>query len=136
MDARLLAHWLGAEGLRAALEKSKKCSVDLLREVALSLDIPVTAKPKRQDLVDEIVRVATKRIDRPVQDLLKMQREELIRYFEANEVEPQELLDLLRELNMEPGREGRRNLLEFVARELSETGRFVRIATHGLANSS
>jgi hypothetical protein len=42
-----------------------------------------------------------------------------------------ELLDLLKNLDMDPRREGRRNLVEFVARELSETGRFIRIAAQG-----
>jgi len=40
-------------------------------------------------------------------------------------VEPEELLDL------DPGRDGRRDLVRFVACELSETGRFKRIASKG-----
>lgn len=134
-DARLLVRWLGFEGAKAGLEKSKTCTVEILREVAAKLGIEVPAKPRRQDLVEEIVRIASRRIDKSVEEMQGMQREELVRYFEEREVEPHELLDLLKNLDMDPGREGRRNLVEFIARELSETGRFIRIASQGSSHA-
>ena len=57
-----------------------------------------------------------------------MERDELVRYFENLEVETEELLDLLKELNLRPARKGRKNVVNFVAQELAETGRFRRIA--------
>lgn len=131
MDVRLLIRWLGTEGAAAGLEKSKRCTINVLKEVADSLGIETQGKPKRGELIEEIVRLASKRIDREIDDLLGMQKEELVRYFESVKAEPHELLELLKQLDLEPGREGRRNLIEFVARELSETGRFIRIASQG-----
>ncbi len=57
-----------------------------------------------------------------------MQRDDLVRYFEDLEVETEELLDLLKELDLRPDRKGRKNVVNFVAQELAETGRFRRIA--------
>jgi len=131
MDARVLARWLGVEGAKAGLEKSKTCTVDFLKELAAGLGLEVPNKPKRSELIDEIVRVAARRIDRPVDELYQMSHEELVEYFERLEVEPNELLDLLKGLDLDPGKDGRRNLVEYVARELAETGRFMRIASQG-----
>jgi len=61
-----------------------------------------------------------------------MEQGEIIRYFDIDiGVETEELLDFLKQLDLDPGREGRSNLVRFVARELTETGRFKRIASKG-----
>jgi hypothetical protein len=130
LDVRLLVRWLGVDGAKAGLEKSRACTINLLKDVAVSLGVEVASKAKREDLIEDIIRVASKRIDKPVSELLSMQHDELVNYFEHAQVENGELLDLLKQLDLDPGREGRRNLLEFVARELAETGRFMRIASH------
>jgi hypothetical protein len=135
MDARILVRWLGAEGARAGLEKSRVCTVDFLKDLATSLGIDVPSKPKRQELIDEIVRIAAKRIDKSLEELYQMQSDELVEYFERLQVESHELLDLLKQLQLHPGKEGRRNLIELVARELAETGRFMRIASQGNSRS-
>lgn len=105
IDVRLLVRWLGYDGAKAGLEKSKSCTVETLREVAIGLGIDVPSKPKRQDLVGEIIRIASRRIDKSVDEMQRMQREELVRYFEEREVEPHELLELLKNLDMDPGRQ-------------------------------
>ena len=71
---------------------------------------------------------ASKRIDKSIDELFAMGRDELVRYFENLEVETEELLDLLKELNLRPDRKGRKNVVNFVAQELAEMGRFRRIA--------
>jgi transcriptional regulator with XRE-family HTH domain len=135
INVRLLVNWLGAEGASAGLRNSRKYTVDTLARIANDLGIEVDPKPKRNELIDEVVRIASKRIDKPVESLASMGHDELVRYFEEIEVESSELLDLLKQLDLNPGREGRRNLLEFVARELSETGRFMRIVSRGKSDS-
>jgi hypothetical protein len=128
-DVRLLVRWLGTDGAKAGLAQSKVWTVDLLREAAAQLSVKVPEKSSRQQLIDEIVRVASKRIDKKLDDLFAMSHDDLIRYFEERQVERAEILDLLKEMNLAPGREGNRNVLEFAAREISETGRFMRIAS-------
>ena len=128
LDARQLVRLLGAEGARAGLLQSKRMTIDSLRKIAESLDLKLPEKTNRKQLIDEIVSVAGRRIDKPIEALFSMDQQELIDYFERIEVEPAELLDILKELDVTPRRESRRSLLEFAARELSETGRFMRIA--------
>ena len=128
LDARQLVRFLGAEGARAGLLQSKRMTIDSLRKIAESLDLKLPEKANRKQLIDEIVNIAGRRVDKPIEALFSMDQQELIDYFERIEVEPAELLDILKELDVTPRRESRRSLLEFAARELSETGRFMRIA--------
>jgi hypothetical protein len=58
-----------------------------------------------------------------------MSKDDLIEYFEDCDVESSELLDLLKKLDVTPRpKESRKSLIQFVAQEFSETGRFMRIA--------
>ena len=128
IDPRQLIRWLGTDGTRAGLMQSKRLTIDLLRHIAESMDVKLPEKSTRQQWIDEIVKIASRRIDKPIHDLFEMDQQALLDYFEQIEVEPTEILDILKELDVSPRREGRRSLLEFAARELSETGRFMRIA--------
>jgi hypothetical protein len=128
IDVRLLVRWLGSEGAKAALTASRRCSVKVLRSIAEGLGCVLTKEMSRQQLITEIIEVASKRIDKPLEALYQMSREELIAYFTEKEVESKELLDLLKELDVQPHREGLRGLIEFTAQQISETGRFMRIA--------
>lgn len=131
IDIRLLVHWLGVQGAKAGLKGSRSITVEILNRLAKELRIELSKRATRQELIDEIVRVASKRIDKSVDDLYQMQQDEIIHYFDDIGVESGELLDLLKQLDLKPSREGRRDLIRFVARELSETGRFMRIASKG-----
>lgn len=127
-DARQLVRWLGIDGARAGLLQSKRMTIESLRKMAGALKLELPEKATRQQVIDELVKVASRRIDKSIDELFSMEQEALLEYFERIEVEPAELLDILKELNLTPRREGRRSVLEFAARELSETGRFMRIA--------
>jgi hypothetical protein len=128
VDVRLLTRWLGVAGAKAGLRESRQCTVEALAQMARRFGIDVGKRATRKELIDELVRVASKRIDKSIDELFAMQRDELVHYFENLEVETEELLDLLKELNLRPDRKGRKNVVNFVAQELAETGRFRRIA--------
>lgn len=128
INPRQLIRWLGTDGAQAGLMQSKRITIDVLRQLAESLNIQLPEKTTRQHWIDEIIRVASRRIDIPINELFKMDEHALIEYFERIAVEPTEILDILKELDLSPRRESRRSLLELAARELSETGRFMRIA--------
>jgi hypothetical protein len=128
-DIRLLVRWLGLHGARAGLMESKLWTVDVLKKAASVLGLDIPEKTPRKDLVDAVVRAANKRINKSIEDLYRMEASELAAYLESVGVESEELLDLLKELDLSPRRkEGLQSLIEFTARELSETGRFMRIA--------
>ena len=129
IDVKRIVRWLGKEGTRAGLQESKQCTVAVLSVIAKDLGIEISTKMNRKQLIDKIVLAANKRIDRPIEELLTMGRDQLIEYFEHVDAGREELFDLLKAIEIDPGREGRRNLLKFAAAELSETGRFQRIAS-------
>jgi len=135
IDVRLLIRWLGTDGVKAALTSSRRCSVKVLRTIAEGLGCTLTKEMSRQELITDIMDVASKRIDKPLEALYTMSCEELIDYFTAIEVESKELLELLKGLDIQPQRDGLRSLIEFAAQQISETGRFMRIAGLSASNS-
>jgi hypothetical protein len=128
IDARLLVQWVGVEGARAALTTSRRCSVKVLRSIAEGLGCMLSKEMTRQQLIDDILDVAGKRIDKPLDALFQMSHDELVEYFTRIEVESKELLELLKELDIQPQRDGLRSLIELAAQQISETGRYMRIA--------
>lgn len=133
LDVRLLTRWLGAAGAKAGLLESRRWTVEALAEMARNLGIEVTKRVTRQELIDDIVRVGSRRIDKSIDELFEMERDDLVHYFDENGVETEEILDLLENLGLRPDRKGRKNVINFAARELAETGRFRRIATARVA---
>ena len=128
LELRQMAKSLGPEGLKAGLTSSRNWTVDELKKAALAFRIKLSEKASRQQIIEEVVKFASRRIDKTIDDLYTMNFDELISYFQRIEVTPAELLDLLKDLDLSPRKEGRQKLIEFTARELSETGRFMSIA--------
>jgi hypothetical protein len=108
--------------------ESEFWTVDALKDAAGGLGVRFADKATRKEMIEEIVRVANRRIQKPLEELYTMGFEQLRNYLDSAGAEPEELLELLKDLNLKPRREGRKNLIDFAARELSETGRFMRIA--------
>src|SRR5688500_10643527 len=106
LNPRVLVHWLGADGARAGLMSSRACTLHAMKEIESELGIESASKAKRGELVDEIVRVASRRIDKSIAELFEMKEADLIRYFEQAGVERHELLDLLKTLDLDPGKDG------------------------------
>ncbi len=127
-DIRLLVRWLGTQGAKAGILESKLWPIDALKHLAAELGLKTNDKISRKDLVDEVVRAANKRIHKSLDELYSMDAAQLTEYLTSVGVESEELLELLKQLDMAPHREGLQNLIDFTARELSETGRFMRIA--------
>ncbi len=128
IDLRQLTRWLGPDGTRAGLSESKLWTIELLKNAAISLGIKFPDKISRAQLIDQIVRVASKRITKSMDELYGMSYEEIVDYLQHLDVEATELLDLLKELDLSPRREGKQSLIQFAAKQLSETGRFMQIA--------
>jgi len=107
IDVRLLTRWLSTQGVKAGLKESKYITVETLGRLAKGLGIEHGKKATRQELIDEIVRVASKRIDKSVDQIYRMEQDEIIGYFDDIGVESEELLDLLKQLDLDPGRKGK-----------------------------
>lgn len=127
-NIRLLVRWLGAQGAKAGILDSKLWPIDALKAQAAELGLKVTDKITRKELIDELIRVANKRINKSLDELYSMDEAQIKDYFTCIGVESEELLELLKIVNLSPRREGTGSLIAYAARELAETGRFMRIA--------
>lgn len=128
-DPRVLVRWLGPKGASAGLEYSREFTVQRLQEIAEKLNLEVKRSATKTELIEIIIAEASRRIDKPLAALFEMGKDDLVAYFEDRDVESPELLDLLKQLDLSTNRkDSRKSLIEFAARELSETGRFMRIA--------
>ena len=128
IDIRAVVRFLGSQGARAGLTESKLWTAEALRGAAAGLGLRFPEKATRREIIEEVVRVANKRVQKPLEELYAMDFDELKGYLDSSGAEPEELLELLKALNLSPRAEGRKNLIDFAARELSETGRFMRIS--------
>jgi hypothetical protein len=131
INVRELVRWLGPQGAKAGLVQSKLLTVDVLALLAKSMGLSPSKSASRQQLAEEIVKLANRRIEKSLDELFSLSKEELLEYFLRVEPTSEELLDLLRSLDLNPKKEAHRGLMELAARELSETGRFKRIASSG-----
>jgi hypothetical protein len=132
IDVKALTRWLGVEGARAGIEACRALTIDVLRSVAERAGYSMSNKSAtRSQVIDELLRFANRRIDKPLASLVKMSEEEIVDYLEKVNPGREELLELLREIKVSPAREGQKSLIRFAARELSETGRFIAIASAG-----
>ena len=128
-DPKLLVQWLGRQGARQGMIESKNCTEQALLGMARSLGLEPDKKVGREQLVDQIIRVADKRVDKSPESLLDMTEEQLVNYFEEIQADPEELTELLKELDLDVPTSNSRGLVAIVARRISETGRFMRMAT-------
>jgi hypothetical protein len=132
IDVRALTRWLGVDGARAGIEACRALTIDVLRSVAEKAGYSISSKSAtRSQVIDELLKFANRRIDRPLASLVKMSEEEIVDYLEKANPGREELLELLREIKVAPTREGQKSLIRYAARELSETGRFIAIASAG-----
>ncbi|MER8975446.1 MULTISPECIES: hypothetical protein [unclassified Mesorhizobium] len=126
-NVRTLADWLGEDGASAGLDRSH-LTVNELRELAAQTGKKLPSKTRRKDLVNEIVFGAIKRIDLPIDELMRLGAEDLLDYFETKRPSRSELLKILGELDFHPGSEAQKSLYKYAARQISETGMFQRVA--------
>ena len=55
INVRLLVSWLGGDGACAGLKNSRKCTIEVLAQIATACGVEVESKPKRSELIDAIV---------------------------------------------------------------------------------
>jgi len=69
MDVRLLVRWLGVAGAKAGLRESRQCTVEVLSAAARRSGVSVGKRVTRVKFIDELVRAASRRIDRSIDEL-------------------------------------------------------------------
>lgn len=118
---------LGKKGAFEGLKYSKFSNSELY-ESLLSHNIKVPKKTKRDDLIQFLLLASSDLIGDDYDELLKMNRLELNRYFSENKASNAEISEILSALGIESPKSKRVNLLDFATQEISELGMFKRIA--------
>ena len=127
IDVEKLIEWLGREGAIAGLEGSD-ITVPELYDIAVHCGLTVEKKMRRSDIIIDLVNRDVVRIDKTIEDILAMNHNVLREYLKDRKVSRTELLHLLSKLDIRPGREANTNLVDFVAREISDLGMYQRVA--------
>lgn len=126
-NLKLLIEWLGEDGAQTGLDKSVLTVADL-RKLLKDMGKELPSKARRKDIISELIFGATKRIDAPIEELMAMNADSLLSYFEEKRPSRTELLKLLGELDFHPGSEAQKSLYKYAARQIAETGMFQRVA--------
>ena len=127
INVQKLVEWLGPDGAIAGLERSD-ITVSELREIAIHHGLAAEKKLKRSDIITDLVNRNFTRIDKTVDELLGMNRDDIRDYFRDRKVSRTELLSLLSQFDIRPMYGDKGNLMDFAAREISGLGMYQRVA--------
>lgn len=127
LNISTLIEWLGPEGAVAGLDKSDLTNADLMM-IARREGIEVETKASRKQLTIELVMARIQRVDKSVEQLMELSREELKRYLSERMVSSAEMFQLLRKMEIAPSRKIRGRMIDFAANEISDLGMYSRVA--------
>lgn len=127
IDIFQLVTWLGADGAKAGLEKSELTIAELIESFSDILP-KTTSKMKRAEIIDFVVDVARKKNQKSIDELFDMSTAELQEYFIGQRFSRKDLLDILYQLEINPGSAAKKNLTNFTIDEISAIGMYKRIA--------
>jgi hypothetical protein len=122
-----LTDWLGAEGALAGLDRSNLTNAELMM-LARALNIVVSSKTPRRQIIIDLVMGPIIRVDKNPEDLLEMSRDELKRYFSDKLVSTKEIMHILEQLGIAPKGKLKIKLADFAANEISDLGMYQRVA--------
>lgn len=132
IDLVKLIDWLGVNGAIAGLIKS---DLTISEITALSTEKPKgVSKMKREEIIEWLIRNTRKQTTKKPEELMEMDLESLREYFSKIKISSDELTALLSSWDIRPGNTGKKNLIDFAAREISDIGMYKRIAKGGKAS--
>jgi len=126
-DVKHLVAIAGREGAICALEGSRQISTQDLTSMANSLGLKIKSKDSKRTIATEIVRHLDRRITKTLDELKTMSKDEIIQYFEQVGCDQDELVDLLKGIDLRSRARSRRAMLEFAAIQISSLGIFERL---------
>lgn len=127
VNIKKLIEWLGPDGAIAGLERSN-ITVAELHEMAVYHRLSVEKRTKRRDIIVDLVNRNSTRIDKTIEELLTMNCDDLSNYLRRREVSRTEILNLLAQFDIRPTSADKSNLIDFMAREISDLGIYQRVA--------
>jgi hypothetical protein len=127
-DIKLIVTKVGREGAMFALEKSTKISIQELSALAKDLDLSIAKNKTKKRLSEIIVKHIDKRINKTVDELKLMNKEELVNYFQTSECDQEELFEILEKIDLKAKAKSRRALIEYAAIQIQSLGVFERLS--------
>lgn len=129
-DIKQLVDLVGREAAIFALEKSKKINTQALIDLARSIGLSLKMKDSKTNISTQIVQEVDKHIDKSLDELKKMSKDDLILYFEKVECHQDELIELLKNIDLKAQVKTHKTLIEFAAGQISSLGIFERLSNH------
>ncbi len=129
-DIKQIVDLVGREGAIFALEKSKKINTKTLIDLARSIGLSPKTKDSKKNVSTQIVQNVDKRIHKPLDELKGMSKDDLILYFEKVECHQDELIELLKNIDLKARVKTNKGLIEFAAIQISSLGIFERLSNH------
>ncbi|MCK4789993.1 MAG: hypothetical protein KAV87_40010 [Desulfobacteraceae bacterium] len=129
-DIKQIVDLVGRDGAIFALEKSKKINTKALIDLARSIGLSPKAKDSKRNVSIQIVQNVDKRIDKSLDELKGMSKDDLILYFEKVECHQDELIELLKNIDLKARVKTNKAIIEFAAIQISSLGIFERLSNH------
>lgn len=127
LDLRRLLKILGNDGTKAGLLASQVSTAALLK-ISGKLDLRLPKEAERGDLIDQLISHVASPPLKPTDELMTMNYDQLLDYFSDTAPSNAELLRVMKELNYKVSAEDKKHLRRYVARQISETALFARVA--------
>ncbi len=129
-DIKQIVDLVGREGAMFALEKSKKINTKALIDLARSIGLNPKTKDSKKNISTQIVQEVDKRIGKSLNELKEMSKDDLILYFEKLECHQDEVIELLKNIDLKSQVKTNKALIEFAAVQISSLGIFERLSNH------
>jgi 5-methylcytosine-specific restriction endonuclease McrBC regulatory subunit McrC len=106
-------------------------STNTLYQIAEKAKLSFKENCDRAIIIDLLIKKITEVEAKSTEDLLKMNYDQIMAYFESYSIGNNDLMKIMNELNYKVGSEDKKHLRSFVARQISETALFSSVASHG-----
>ena len=133
-EIKRLVDIVGRRGAQAALCNSDLVRAEDLLVVAGDSGIHLPKRTPKAELANAIIKQLDRRISKPLDELKQLSVPEIVSYFNAVDAETEEVIELLKSIDIKNRARSRKDLFEFAANQISNLGIFERLA--GVPNSS
>jgi hypothetical protein len=129
-DILKIVEIVGREGAISGIEKSSKINMKELSELYKALDLKAVKKRSKKNIAYQIVHYVDRRIKKPIDELKKMSKDELIEYFDEVQCHQDELIELLNSIDLKSRAKSRKSIIEFAAVQINSLGIFERLSDY------
>lgn len=127
-DVHTLVRIVGRRGAQAALSRSDIVRADDLREMAESLGLSVQKRAPKSEVANAVIRHVDRRITKSLDELKQLSVAEILQYFVEIDPDGEEVIDLLKSIDIRNRSRSRKELFEFAANQINSLGIFERLA--------